>query len=180
MQQQLAHNEQLPVNAESGVPEPVNDGRLDDIFAADDVQNDDRQPMLTYLKLLATRVAEETYSHVDGSLSQLERNLNSLIGQKSVEMNMLAKLCSMNCDQLTTYYTNVLNNQDGIVLLERIDLQEAAELVLRSRMITVVFREAQEFEEHFIKTKSKIPRTFFARGIVELSSVKKAMIYVLH
>ena len=47
-------------------------------------------------------------------------------------------------------------------------------------MITVAFRDAQEFEDHFIKTKSKIPRTFYARGTVELSSVKKAMIYVLH
>ena len=53
---------------------------------------------------LATEIAEETFSESDTSTQQLERNLVSLIGQKSVEMNMLANLVSMKCDELKTHY----------------------------------------------------------------------------
>ena len=95
-------------------------------------------------------------------------------------MRTLANLCSMNCDELTVHYSNIFNDHDGTVSLERADLKEAAELILRSRRITLTFREAQQFEEHFIKVKSKIRKTFYTRATFEFSNVKKAMIYVLH
>ena len=86
----------------------------------------------------------------------------------------------MNCDQLRDYYTNILDNRDGVVLIARLDLSEAVELVRRSRKIILAFQEAREFEENFLKLKSKIPRTYFYRGAIQISTLKKAMVFVLH
>ena len=91
----------------------------------------------------------------------MERNLKSLIGQKSVEMHMLGKLCSMNSVELHDYFTNIFNHHGGNVLISKLDLTEAAELVRRSRKIFIAFQEMREFEANFIKLGSKIPQAFF-------------------
>ena len=108
------------------------------------------------------------------STQQLERNLVSLIGQKSVEMSMLANLVSMNCDELKTHYETTR------LQIQRIDLLEAAELVRRSRKIIIALREAVEFEENFTKVKSKIPKALYLKTTIAVTRLKKAMIYALH
>ena len=95
-------------------------------------------------------------------------------------MHMLAKLCTLDCEQLRDYYTNIFEQRGEVAVISRLDLTEAAELVRRSRKIFLAFQETREFEENFIKLKSKIPRTFFLRTAIPISTVKKAMIFVLH
>ena len=172
--------EELPGNVEDVIPPPLSDQMMNDLFNGDDVRDDNNQPILNYLHMLAHQIAEETYNTMDTSMQQLERNLVSLIGQKSVEMNMLANLCSMNSEELRKYYTDIFNLHDGVVNISRVDLTEAAELVRRSRKICLAFQEACDFEENFVKLRSKIPRTFFVRTGIQMSTVKKAMIFVLH
>ena len=123
---------------------------------------------------LATEIAEETFSESDTSTQQLERNLVSLIGQKSVEMNMLANLVSMKCDELKTHYETTR------IQIQRIDLLEAAELVRRSRKIILALLEAVEFEENFTRIKSIIPKAVYLKTTIAITRLKKAMIYTLH
>ena len=103
------------------------------------------------LHKLATEIAEETFSQCVDSPVQFQNNLVSLIGQKSVEMSMLANLASMTCVELKNHYETTR------LQIQRIDLLEAAELVRRSRKIIIALREAVDFEENFTKAKSKIP-----------------------
>ena len=77
------------------MPQPLSDEKMNEVFDGDDVKDDDDYPNLQYMSILARQIAEETYCSVDCSIHQLERNLKSLIGQKSTEMHMLGKLCSM-------------------------------------------------------------------------------------
>ena len=76
-------------------------------------------------------------------------------------MNMLGKLCSMTSDELRNSYSNIFDQHEGKVVITRRGITEAAELVRRSRKIFIAFQEAREFEETFIKMRSKIPRSFF-------------------
>ena len=88
-------------------------------------------------------------------------------------MQMVAKLCTMNCEELKTFYTNRFNNNDGRIFIERIDIKKAGEFILRSRKILLTFTETQEFEKNFLRLRRKIPATFFFRKSVELSTLKQ-------
>ena len=78
-------------------------------------------------------------------------------------MHMFAKLCTLNCDELRIYHADLFNNADGTVVIERIYIKEASELILRSRKIMLAFSEAQEFEKKFLRLRRKIPASFFFR-----------------
>ena len=60
------------------------------------------------------------------------------------------------------------------------DIKEAAECIRRSRKIIMALRDANEFEENFIKVKSKIPKTFFQSSKVNNSMIEKVMIFTLN
>ena len=60
------------------------------------------------------------------------------------------------------------------------DIKEAAECIRRSRKIIMALRDANEFEENFIKVKSKIPKTFFQSSKVNNSMIEKVMIFILN
>ena len=128
----------------------------------------------------AEEIAEKTYTDGDSSREQVTKNLTSLISKKSVEMNLLAVLASKTCDEIETHFNDIFGNNAGRVELERIYILEGAELVRRSRQIYLAFREAVEFESNFIKAKSKIPRTYFHRRAINISTMCKAMIFSLH
>ena len=173
-------------DAEEAVPDggdivsPVSDAELDGTFEGEDDLNEDVPPELAFTRQLAEEIAENTYNDSDCNMSQLQKNLISLIiGQKSVEMHMLAQLASMDADRFRNHYDNIFNG-DCIVELEHIDIVEAGELIRRSRKIQLAFREAQEFENNFVKVKSKIPKTFFHRKAVHISTKMKAMTFVMH
>ena len=170
----------MPANVQDVAPPPVTDVMLNNIFGGDVVRNVNESDNFRYLKSLAGQIADQTYSDYDTSVEQLGRNLKSLIGQKSVEMHMLGKLCTMNCDELRTYYADRFNNHDGRIFIESIDITEAGELVLRSRKIMMALIEAQEFEKNFIRLRKRIPETFFLRQSMVLTRIRKAMVFVLH
>ena len=94
--------------------------------------------------------------------------------------SLLGNLAGKTAPELQTYFDDLFLNHAGRVELDRVDILEAAELVRRSRQISVAFREAQEFETNFIKVRSKIPRTFFHRRAINISTMTKAMIFVVH
>ena len=52
--------------------------------------------------------------------------------------------------------------------------------MLRSRKVLIALIGAQEFEKNFIKLRKKIPETFFLRQSVELTTMRKAMVFVQH
>ena len=158
----------------------VNDEQLNEIFDREDVHEDNIAEKLLFLQQLAQEIAEETYSDVDTSMEQLQNNLVSLIGQKSVEMNMLASIATMNAEQIYNEYHRIFNEEAGLIEVQQLDIREAAECVRRSRKIFLALREAENFEENFTKRKSKIPATFFQQRKVEISMVEKAMIFVIH
>ena len=85
----------------------------------------------------------------------------------------------MNADGIRNHYDDIFNG-DCVIELEHIDIVEAGEVIRRSRKIQLAFREAQEFENNFVKVKSKIPKTFFHRKAVHISTKMKAMIFVVH
>ena len=149
---------ELKENVDGGMPQPLSDEKMNEVFDGEDVKDDDDYPNLQYMSISARQIAEETYCSVDCSIHQLERNLKSLIWQKSTEMHMLGKLCSMTSVELRNYYSN---QHEGKVMITRRDLTEAAELVRRSRKIFIAFQEARKFKENVIKMRSKIPRSFF-------------------
>ena len=152
---------ELKENVDGGMPQPLSDEKMNEVFDGEDVKDDDDYPNLQYMSISARQIAEETYCSVDCSIHQLERNLKSLIWQKSTEMHMLGKLCSMTSDELRNYYSNRFDQYEGKVMITRRHLTEAAELVRRARKIFIAFQEAREFEENFIQMRSKIPRSFF-------------------
>ena len=76
----------------------------------------------------------------------------------------------MNCDGLRTFYITILNNHGGIIQLDRIDIVEAAEAVRRSRKIIHAYREAQEFEDNFIRLRSKIPKSYFVQAALSINN----------
>ena len=167
-------------NGQDVAPPPVTDMMLNNIFDGDVVPEVNQSDNFKYLDSVAEQIADETYGDYDSSVQQLKRNLKSLIGQKSVEMHMLGKLCTMNRDELRTYYADRFNNHDGRIFIESTDITEAGELVLRSRKIMIALIEAQEFEKNFLRLRKKIPDTYFLRQSMELTRTKKAMVFVLH
>ena len=62
----------------------------------------------------------------------------------------------------------------------RVDITKAAECVCRSRKIFQAFNEAKEFEENFLKVQSKIPKTYFVRTNLSITTAIKAMIFTVH
>ena len=86
---------------------------------------------------------------------------------------MLANFARMICEELMKHY------QSDKLQIQRIDLVEGAELVRRSRKKMISLCVAVEFEENFMKVKSKIPKSYFLRTTVEISGLC-AMIFVLH
>ena len=163
-----------------GMPAPISNDQMNNIFEGEDIVEPNIPQNLKFLQDVALDIAEDTFNESDCTVTQLTRNLISLIGQKSVEMNMLSRFITMNCDELMNYYTNIFNNHAGIVQLEKIDIEEAAESVRRSRKIILSFREAREFEENFIKNRSRIPKSYFVRTELPLTKLNKAMIFVVH
>ena len=72
------------------IGDALSDEQMNEVFDRNDYVNEDPCPKLKLLWELAKNLAEETYTEADASLEQLEKNLVSVIGQKSVEMNLLA------------------------------------------------------------------------------------------
>ena len=77
------------------------------------------------------------------------------------------------------YFTRIFVQKRGFVELSRDDINEAAESVRRSRKIFLAFVEAKEFENNFLKTKSKIPKTFFRSMNVPITNARKAMLFAV-
>ena len=169
-------NDDVPEGDDEDIVTPVSDNQLSEVFEREEDIKENIPPKLQFLRQVAQDMAEKTYTDGDCSIEQLTKNLISLIGQKSVEMHMLANLASMNSDEIRAHYTKICTEDDGAVELDRIDIVEAAEVIRRSRTILLAFKEAQEFENNFIKHKAKIPKTYFHRKAVQISNKKKAMI----
>ena len=173
-------DDDIPQGNNDLIVKPISNDELKNVFDQEEDVKENITPKLLFLYQTAKEIAESTFTESDCSIKQLTKNLISLIGQKSVEMNLLAKLASMTSDQIQTSFDKLFSEVEPRVELDEIDIVEAAELIRRSRMILMAFQEAQEFENNFVKVKSKIPRTFFHRRALNISTMTNAMIYVLH
>ena len=176
----IPNDENPPGENQNGIPAPVSNDQLNEIFDGDDVVEDNVSPNLKFLQDIALEMAHDTYTESDCSLDQLQTNLISLIGQKSVEMNMLSHFVSMTCGELQDYYNTIFNDHDGRIQLERIDIVEASEIVRRSRKIVWALNEVNEFEKNFQKLNPKIPKSYFVKAGVMISSLKKGMIFAVN
>jgi len=163
------------------VIDDVHDGDLDIMF--DGLGNGDGNeilPKLMVLRKFAKEIAQQTHTEADSSTEQLEKNLRSLIGQKAVEFNLLGSLVSRSALQIREYYTNVFTEHHGRIELDECDITEASHTVRRSRRIFQAFLEAEEFEENFLRHKSKMPKAFFIKRNLSLPPLSLAMIFALH
>ena len=134
----------------------------------------------TKLKLLlqfARDIADDTISDADTSVDQLAKNLRSIIGQKAAEMNLLYSLVTRDSQEIKTYYEDIFEHHMGYEELCTRDIEEAGELVRRSRQIFLAFMAANQFEETFTKYRSKIPKPFFMRSNMLLPKKTQAMIF---
>ena len=165
---------------ENFVMPKVSDEELGTLF--DGSGRGDRHNYGSKLKLMrqrAKQIAEETMSDADTSVEQLSKNLRSIIGQKAAEMNLLFSLVTRNSQAIAAYYEDVFEAHSGYVELSNRDIEEAAVAVRRSREIFLSFMDAHQFEETFIKQKSKIPKTFFMKRNLHLTQKTQAMIFAI-
>ena len=95
--------EQRPAGEEQDFGNHVSTERLNQVFDGKDYEIDNDLPKLLLVHELARKIAEETYTDVDDNMAQLEMNLISVIGQKSVEMNLLACLATMNPEEIENH-----------------------------------------------------------------------------
>ena len=137
-------------------------------------------PLLTLVKSLAVDIVKNTMTTKDSTLMQETQNLVSLIGQKSAEMYLINLLIEKEAPELTTFLDNVFTSNDGIIILNEVDIREGAHLVQVSRTIWQVLVEADEFESNFCRLNSRIPKHFFSSKQNMLTLGEKADIFALH
>ena len=149
---------------------------FDESNRADKVQANEK---LVLLRNYAQDIAETTYTESDSSVSQLAKNLRSIIGQKAAEMNLLASLLSRTSQQLRTYYGTIFGNQQGFEVLTTTDISEAAEAVRRSRLIFVTHLDSVSYEYNFVRGNKRLSKIFSPASTSHLSKEIKAQIFTL-
>ena len=149
----FGESEEIVEDHKDDIGDALSDEQMNEVFDRNDYVNEDASPKLKLLWELAKNVAEETYTEADTSMEQLEKNLVSVIGQKSVEMNLLATLASRAPEEIMNYYDKIFKEHGAKVELDSQDIIEAVECVRRSRKIFMALQEAAEFVVNFMKQK---------------------------
>ena len=99
-------------NDDGNIVEAMSDEHINGVFDQEGDVQEDVPPKLKFLRQIAEEIAERSYTDVDCSMKQLTKNLISIIGQKSVEMNLLAKLATLAPAELRTYFNDIFSIHD--------------------------------------------------------------------